>query len=195
MKLRVYKILEQTKVEGPDNRFCIWVQGCPIHCPDCWAKDTWSFEGGRLIDINLLYEKIISIKGIEGVTFLGGEPFFQAREIYELCLRLKKHDLGIMIFTGYDYIVNSNKADWIKLLSVIDLLVDGPFKKDKFDLSRPWVGSSNQKYRFLTSRYDYIKDNLFSIKNKVEVRIEINGQVSINGMGNFKDIREKLGKI
>lgn len=28
MLLDVYKIIPNTAVEGPENRFCIWVQGC-----------------------------------------------------------------------------------------------------------------------------------------------------------------------
>jgi anaerobic ribonucleoside-triphosphate reductase activating protein len=46
MKIRVYRILRNTKVEGPGIRFCLWVQGCPIQCDGCFAKETWSFDGG-----------------------------------------------------------------------------------------------------------------------------------------------------
>ncbi len=53
--LNIYKILSKTSVEGPGIRFCIWVQGCKKHCPDCWAKDTWPFGSGnssKFVDIN-----------------------------------------------------------------------------------------------------------------------------------------------
>ena len=77
MLLRVHRILYKTKVEGPGTRCCIWVQGCSIHCKGCGNKETWSFDGGQLIDTDKIYNIISSSKEIEGVTFLGGEPFEQ----------------------------------------------------------------------------------------------------------------------
>jgi len=44
------------------------------------------------------------------------------------------------------------------------------------------VGSSNQEYHFLSPRYHHLKDTLCSIKNKLELRIDQNGHISINGM-------------
>ena len=60
MKLRVFKILKNTKVEGPETRYCIWTQGCSRHCAGCQAVHTWSHLGGELIAIN----KIITITTI-----------------------------------------------------------------------------------------------------------------------------------
>ena len=52
MKLRVFKILKKTKVEGPEIRYCIWVQGCSRRCKGCQAVHTWSHFGGELIEVN-----------------------------------------------------------------------------------------------------------------------------------------------
>ena len=76
------------------------------------------------------------------------------------------------------------------LLANIDLLIDGAFEYDKFDLSRPWVGSSNQRYLFLTDFYT--PETVSQYKNKIEARIAQNGRLEINGMGNFRQIQECL---
>lgn len=194
MKLRIHRILPKTKVEGPGIRCCIWVQGCSIHCKGCGAKETWAFEGGELLEVDEIYNMIKNIKDIEGITFLGGEPFEQASALYKLAIRVKSRGLTVLTFTGYtyEYIVGANRSEWNDLLSVTDLLIDGPFEEDKFDLSRPWVGSSNQNYRFLTFAYKYLENNLSCIKNKVEVRLNKNGTIFVSGMGNFNDIKKQL---
>lgn len=194
MKIRVYKILKNTKVEGPGTRFCLWVQGCSIRCDGCWAKDTWPMDGGQLFHIDEIFNMIREESEIEGITFLGGEPFAQAGALYELGVKVKAKGLSIVTFTGYTYesILKANNKEWNDLLSITDLLIDGPFMKEHFELSRPWVGSSNQNYRFLTPKYEYLKNDLISIKNKVEVRINDNGSIFINGMGDFENLKKKF---
>ena len=71
-----------------------------------------------------------------------------------------------------------------------DLLIDGGFEKENFDLSRPWVGAKNQRYIFLTDRYS--AEEIKNYKNKIEVRIEKNGFVFVNGMGDFAAIKRDL---
>lgn len=194
MKIRIHRILPKTEVEGPGTRCCIWVQGCPIHCKGCGAEETWDFEGGELLDTDDIFNTIKSSKGIEGITFLGGEPFAQAEALYDIASKAKNIGLTVLTFTGYtyEYILKSDKEEWNKLLGVTDLLIDGPFEEDRFDLSRPWVGSLNQNYRFLTSAYKHLENNLTSIKNKLEVKLYKNGTILINGMGDFNKIKRQL---
>ena len=189
MKLRVYKILKNTKVEGPENRYCIWVQGCSIHCSGCQAVHTWPHNGGKLYDTNDIITDILAQKNIEGVTFLGGEPFEQAEALGEIASKVKEAGLGVLCFTG-NYLENlkTDKKNE-KLLSCIDLLIDSPFEIDKLDYSRPWCGSKNQRYHFLTDRYN--KKIFTKYKNKVEFNIAKDGTVFINGMGNFDEIMTK----
>ena len=81
---------------------------------------------------------------------------------------------------------NKNK----KLLDNVDLLIDGPFEGDKVDYSRPWCGSSNQRYHFFTDRYN---NEIFTkYKNKVEINIQKNGIIFMNGMGDFEKIQKKI---
>lgn len=190
MELRVFKILKGTKVEGPGKRYCIWVQGCSHHCKGCQAPHTWSHSGGSIVKISKIIEDIKSQKEIEGVTFLGGEPFEQAEPLGIIAEEVKKLGLSVLCFTGG--LLENLKLDPIneKLLSNTDLLIDGPFKIEKLDYSRPWCGSSNQRYHFLTNRYD---EEIFEkYKNKVEVNISRNGVVFLNGMGDFDKIMQKI---
>lgn len=193
MLLDVYKIIPNTAVEGPENRFCIWVQGCKKHCNGCWAKDTWAFGVGEKYSVESLFEQILAQRdNIEGVTFLGGEPFEQAKSLSELAKLVKREGLSVVCFTGYllEELKDKNDVFVDSLLSNIDLLIDGGFEQDKFDLSRPWVGSSNQRYHFLT---DFYTPEIFQkYKNKIEARISKDGRLELNGMGNFSKISENL---
>lgn len=188
----IYKIIENTSVEGPGLRFCIWTQGCKKHCKGCWAKATWKFGTGKKYDIEELFSLIKNQKNIEGVTFLGGEPFEQAEELSKLATKIKNEKLTIVCFTGYTYEELKSKNDRFtdEFLSNIDLLIDGGFEEENFDLSRPWVGSSNQRYIFLSDTYSQAQINEY--KNKIEVRIKKSGRLEINGMGDFKQIHEKF---
>lgn len=190
MKLRVFKILKHTKVEGPETRYCIWTQGCSRHCKGCQAPHTWSHSGGELLDTDEIIKDIKTQKNIEGVTFLGGEPFEQAEALGEIAEACQKQGLGVLCFTGGVIEVLRENPVNQKLLDNIDLLIDGEFMVDKVDYSRPWCGSSNQRYHFLTDRYN---EKIFTkYKNKVEVNISKNGVVFMNGMGNFDEIQQKI---
>ena len=192
MNLRVFKILKKTKVEGPGIRFCIWVQGCSKHCEGCYAKNSWDKNGGYSVDIDELFEEIKNSKEIEGVTFLGGEPFEQAKELSFLAKKIKELDLSILTFSGntYDELLKKNNIYINELLKYTDLLIDGGFEKDKFDLSRAWIGSKNQRYIFLSDRYS--EKDILDIKNKVEMRIQKNGEIFMNGMGDFDKLLKQL---
>lgn len=188
MKFRVYKILKNTKVEGPGNRYCIWFQGCSRHCKGCWAKATWDFDSGKELDTEDILNDILKTPNIEGVTFLGGEPFEQFKALLELAKGVKKNGLSILCFTG-------NKMEDIQkyypeILQYIDILIDGEYKENEKDFLRPWVGSKNQRYFFLSNRYD--ESILNDYKNKLEVNIQKNGLIFINGMGDFEKLEKNL---
>lgn len=185
MELIIHRYLPLTTVEGPGKRFCLWVQGCSIRCEGCGVPWTWSEKNGRTIGVEELFYQIKVSKeenGIEGVTFLGGEPFDQAEALGKLARMVKNIGLTVMTFSGYLYEDLKNREDCQGLLAATDLLIDGPFVKEKLDLSRPWIGSSNQRYHFLTSAYKYLEGQLTGIGNKIEIRILEDGTVSVNGM-------------
>ena len=191
MKLRVFNIIKSTKVEGPGIRYCIWVQGCSRHCKGCQAVHTWSHEGGELYNVEDILEDILLEKNkIEGVTFLGGEPFEQSDALGIIAEEVRKNGLSVVCFTGGKIEeLRKNPANK-KLLDNVDLLIDGEFIEELTDYSRPWCGSLNQRYHFLTDRYS---EEIFTkYKNKVEVNISKNGQIFMNGMGNFDEILQKI---
>jgi anaerobic ribonucleoside-triphosphate reductase activating protein len=197
MKLRVHRYLPHTHVEGPGERACIWVQGCPIHCPGCAVPQTWPAEGGTEYEVAELVGKILSGPAIEGISLMGGEPFFQAAALVELGELLRAQDLSIVTFTGYtlEEIKTAEREDWQALLAITDLLIDGPYIQELADYSRPWVGSSNQRYHFLTERYRYLEGKLEKIPNRLEIRVNQDGKIEINGMAPVAEVLEALKNL
>ena len=163
----------------------------------CAVPQTWAVDGGRLIDADVLADQIICGPPVEGVTFLGGEPFVQASELAYIGRRISNHGLSVVTFTGYrlEAIKAANRRGYEELLAVTDLLIDGPFQREKADLSRPWVGSSNQRFHFLTDRYKYLVDELNSIPNRIEVRLSPDGRVLINGLVNPEDLKALIQSV
>jgi len=197
MKLRIHQFIPFTRVEGPGERACIQVQGCPIHCPGCAVPFTWSTKGGYEITVSELAQRVLTGPKVEGITFLGGEPFEQAEALAELGARLQDAGLSVMTFSGYqlEHIRGANRKDWNDLLRVTDLLIDGPFKIKQRDLSRPWVGSANQRYHFLTNRYVHLKDQLPNIPNRMEITLKPDGRIFANGMATIEDLEGLFNKL
>lgn len=192
MNLIVHQIIEDTKVEGPGNRTCIFLQGCLQHCPGCNSPQTWPLTDGEEYEVKELSEEILSNNKIEGVTFSGGEPLLQSKALYMLAVILKEKGLSVVTFTGYSFelIKKVNDANWNKLLDVTDILITGSFKKEEKTTEKIWVGSANQKHHFLSNRYQDIKDKLDTLENKVEIRLNKDGSLIVNGMGDNKRILE-----
>jgi anaerobic ribonucleoside-triphosphate reductase activating protein len=131
---------------------------------------------------------------IEGVTFLGGEPFDQPGELGLAAGLIRRLGLSVMTFTGFylkDLVV-SNDAGVAKLLAETDLLVDGPFIQDLLDQSRPWLGSSNQNFHFLSDRYS-AKD--VKSEDFLEITVKADGSVALNGWAPSNEIEELLGSL
>ncbi|HIT61539.1 MAG TPA: anaerobic ribonucleoside-triphosphate reductase activating protein [Candidatus Fimousia stercorigallinarum] len=151
-KIRVSGIVEESIVDGPGFRYVIFTQGCPHHCPGCHNPQTHSFEGGTMMDIEDIFRAFCENPLLAGITFSGGEPFCQPKPLYELAVKVHKIGKSVMTYTGYTYEQLEEIDDiWVKkLLSVSDILVDGPYIEELRDLDLQFRGSSNQRVLYLS---------------------------------------------
>ncbi len=149
MKLRIAGTVNDSIVDGPGIRFTIFTQGCPHNCPGCHNPQTHDLNGGDLVDTAELLEKIKKNPLLDGVTFSGGEPFCQAEALAELGRSIKALGLDIVTYTGYlfeELYERRQENAWNDLLSVTDILIDGPFIQEQRDWEIKFRGSRNQRY-------------------------------------------------
>lgn len=85
--LNIMGYVDESKVNGPGCRAFVWVQGCLRECSSCFNPQSWSFSENQLIAVETLRDQILANPHNEGVTFSGGEPFWQAPALTELFLR------------------------------------------------------------------------------------------------------------
>ncbi|MEW6620461.1 MAG: 4Fe-4S single cluster domain-containing protein [bacterium] len=170
--LNIGNISSSSLVNGPGNRFVIWVQGCSLMCPGCRNKEFLPQEPKHLIDIQKLADLIIKTTDIEGVTYSGGEPFDQAEALYHLSIVLKEHGLSIVSYSGYTYNELRGKNDkYVNLLlSQLDILIDGRYEKDN-PKTLLWRGSSNQKVYFFNNRYASYNDLVDKETSQIELSV------------------------
>ena len=80
---------------------------------------------------------------------LGGEPFLNTQVGIRICERIRSefgNTKDIWSWSGYTWEeLQQDSEDKLKMLSLIDILVDGRFLQDKMDLSLQFRGSSNQR--------------------------------------------------
>lgn len=147
--LRIAGTVNDSIVDGEGIRFTIFTQGCPHNCRGCHNPQTHDFNGGELVEVSTLLEKIKANPLLDGVTFSGGEPFCQAEILSELGKSIKSLGLNIVTYTGYTFeelYSNLNKKGWRNLLEVTDILIDGKFVLELKDWQIKFRGSSNQRY-------------------------------------------------
>lgn len=141
---------------GPGVRVALFVSGCTHHCPGCFQPETWSFDYGQPFTQEA-QQKIVSLLKpdyIEGLTLLGGEPLEpqNQRVLLPFVEDIKElfPNKTIWAYTGYvlEELLLRTSTDGViteLLLSLIDILVDGPFIEEKKNLRLQFCGSSNQR--------------------------------------------------
>jgi anaerobic ribonucleoside-triphosphate reductase activating protein len=133
-------------VDGPGIRTTFFSQGCPHHCPGCHNPETWSFQGGTPMEETELLEIVETNPLCRGVTFSGGEPFSQAQGFAKLGRLLKEKGYEVASYSGYTFEeLLEGTEDQKDLLSVLDVLIDGPFLLAERSLELNFRGSRNQR--------------------------------------------------
>ena len=182
--LQVAQIVPVTEAEGPGRRFALWLQGCPLRCPGCCNPEMLSFEGGESVSVQEIMARVgeaVRQHGVEGVTLLGGEPLAHAAGAVVLARVLRAAGLTLMVFTGYTLDEARRLADSAvdELLTLTDILVDGPYLRDQPETRRRWIGSANQQVHFLTDRYRS-DDPCWLLPNTLEIRLR-GPELTVNG--------------
>lgn len=145
-ELKLAGAIPESYTDGPGIRYTIFVQGCKHHCKNCHNPETWDFNAGKLIGLDTLYDDIVSNKMLDGVTFSGGDPMFQAKACAELAKRLKENtSLNIWVYTGFKFEDIVDNEEYTELLKYADVLVDGKYEDCRRNLSLKFRGSSNQR--------------------------------------------------
>ena len=136
-------------VDGPGLRAVLWTQGCAHHCPGCQNAQTWDFDGGGLVTIEMVKEAIDELEYQDGITFSGGDPMFQVEACNKIADYCKNKGLNIWVYTGFTYEeimeMAKKKPIYKEFLEKIDVLVDGRFILKERDLNLLFRGSANQR--------------------------------------------------
>ncbi len=142
---------------GEGVRVTLFVSGCTNRCKGCFQPQTWDFSYGQPFtaetEDHLL--SLLSPSYINGLTVLGGEPFEPENQ---RALVPFLHDVKVLYphKTIWCYTGNVYETELLQpspsrcevtdeMLGYIDILVDGAFVQDLYDISLRFRGSSNQR--------------------------------------------------
>lgn len=154
--IQLYRTHFPVTALGPGNRLGIWVQGCPLACPGCVAKDTWNPGLGTPVPVRALLDRVrrAAEAGADGVTISGGEPMEQAEPLAALLRGVRTvaeasgSQLDILLYTGYD-LAELDRSQR-EAAALADVLITG-----RYLVTAPtgliWRGSANQRMRLQTA--------------------------------------------
>lgn len=235
MKVRVSNIQRFSLHDGPGIRTTIFFKGCNLKCPWCanpenidfmptpYINDNTKEEGifGYEVEALELYEEIIKDKEFYkinngGVTFSGGEPMLQMRQLEPLLQKLKEEKINMCIETALqvpkelveiaqkyidEFIIDIKILDPIKCKEIlngnIELYYDNLemlAQKDKINIFRiPLVNEYTleeqniEKILKLLQKYRHKKVEIFKIHNLAESKYKSIGKE----MRKFSEIKDE----
>ncbi len=180
--LNIMGYVDESEVNGPGCRAVVWVQGCLRECPGCFNPDSWSFEINQLMAVDTLVEKITSNPNHEGVTFSGGEPFWQAPALANLARQVKARGLNVMSFTGFTLEQLQSEyapAGTRDLLAQLDILIDGAYIQSlAINSPNSPVSSSNQRVHVFNPA---LKDRISWASDQTEIHVLKDGSRIVTG--------------
>ena len=132
---------------GPGVRVSLFVSGCRNHCKGCFNPETWDFDYGRSFTRETEDEIIEALRPswIQGLSILGGEPTEKenAAALIPFLKRVREElpEKDIWLYSGYTYETLQGE----EILTLVDVLVDGPFLLEQKDAGLAFRGSRNQR--------------------------------------------------
>ena len=224
--IRITNIQRMCLQDGPGIRTTVFLKGCFLSCPWCanpenihFEKEKFDLDGkkgeyGKDYTADELYPLIIKDKlfwGSEGgLTFSGGEPLVQAKNILPLLEKAKRDDINVAFETSL-FAPSNNLRKVIELIDyiIVDIKildrercrevlrgemdnylnnVNIAYKKDKIKLFRIPL---NLEYTFTESNKNQIKDflkeysgidvQLFTVHNLAESKYKSLGKRAWKG--------------
>ncbi|MGG6242387.1 4Fe-4S single cluster domain-containing protein [Nodosilinea sp. AN01ver1] len=180
--LNIMGYVNRSEVNGPGKRAVVWVQGCLRECSGCFNPASWPFEPNQIVSVDEVVERILADPENEGVTFSGGEPFWQASALAAVARRVKAAGLNTMSFSGFilaELQGNAAPPGAQALLAQLDILVDGPFV-ESLAIHEPTspVSSRNQQVRVFNPG---LRDRLNWASDQVEIHIFKDGSRLVTG--------------
>lgn len=155
---------------GANIGVALFVQGCPFHCKNCFNSETWDFNGGKewTEKTKNKFMELIDRPYIKRVSFLGGECLAEQNldEVLKLTqqIRISFPEKSIWLYTGFCWndimcsfaglqadrvvLVKKDIETWEKrkkIISNVDVLVDGKYIDEQKDLTLKFRGSKNQR--------------------------------------------------
>lgn len=145
---------------GEGVRTSLFVSGCRHHCKNCFNEITWDFGYGELFTEETMEYifKTLEPDYINGISLLGGEPFEPENQKvllpFLVMLREKFPNKDVWCYTGFTFEQITGNSDpksraateiAPEMLSLIDVLVDGPYVESLKDIRLKFRGSSNQR--------------------------------------------------
>lgn len=101
----IHSIESMGTVDGPGIRTVVFMSGCPLRCQYCHNIDVTIPKSGTEYSAQDLVKKVIKNKSYfdssgGGVTFSGGEPFFQTDFLKECLTLLQKEGVHTVVDTS-----------------------------------------------------------------------------------------------
>lgn len=162
--MRYARINSLDVTNGEDVGVSVFVQGCSFHCPGCFNKEAWDFNGGKewTEEVENKFIELLSRPYIKRLTILGGEPLeVQNLPLTHRLLRIatdiiltQGKQMKLWLYTGYKFenIICYKSPTYFparaQAIMLCDYIVDGKFEIDKQDLTYSvvkYAGSTNQR--------------------------------------------------
>ena len=155
-----YATIKWTDIaNGEGVRVSLFVSGCTHRCKNCFNEVAWDFSYGEPFDEGVQDKILAELNSdfIAGLSLLGGEPLEPQNQLalYPFIQRVKEQfpNKTIWCYTGFVLdektgvltAKTKNTPCTKDLISMFDVLVDGPFVEELKDIRLKFRGSSNQR--------------------------------------------------
>lgn len=144
---RIAGIINNSVVDGPGLRTAIFFSGCRRHCKGCHNPEAQDFNYGKEYTKDDI-DKILTLArnvGDSGITLTGGHPLEPENYefAYEMVKKAKEYNLNVWLYTGY--VFEQIPIMYMDLISLCNVVVDGPFIENLKSNDCLYRGSTNQR--------------------------------------------------